>query len=84
MSRKPFVAFYAGSAKSVAIPYTNVQNILEFAKANKVDYIVIDKRSVEIRDNYAELENLHEYSDKISLIFEDNSIYPIKVFKISL
>lgn len=83
MSRKPEIAFYAQSKNFVPVPYTNIGNILKFAKANKVNYIVIDERFLGIRDNYDELENLDEHSDQIKLVFENNSISPIKVFKVS-
>jgi len=83
MSRKPFVAFYANSQKeNVVIPYTSAENILRFAKANKVDYIVIDERYLSIRDNYEELANLENYSEDVELVYEDNSIKPIKIFAV--
>lgn len=70
MSRKPFIAFYAERAKYVAILYMNVQNILEFAKAIEVNYIVIDNSFLGIRYNYMESESLMDYSDKASLVSE--------------
>lgn len=36
-----------------------------------------------MRDNYEELENLNNSFDNVELIFEDNSIKPIKVFKLN-
>ncbi|NCF74921.1 MAG: hypothetical protein GWO87_00315, partial [Xanthomonadaceae bacterium] len=83
MSRKPFAAFYAGSKKrSVPIPYTNPENILRFAKARNVSYIVIDRRWLGIRDNYKEMANLDRYFKDVELFYEDNSVKPVKVFKI--
>ncbi|MDF1498826.1 MAG: glycosyltransferase family 39 protein, partial [Patescibacteria group bacterium] len=82
MSRKPEVAFYAQSKKSVPVPYTNIENVLKFAKANKVNYIVIDEKFLNIRDNYDELENLDKHSNQVELVFEDNSISLIKVFEV--
>ncbi len=83
MSRKPFVAFYAGVEKNIPIPYTNPKNTIKFAKASKVDYIVIDKRFLEARSNYDEMMNLDKYSDDVSLFYEDDSVSPIKIFKLS-
>lgn len=83
MSRKPFVAFYAESEKKgVSVPYTSPENILRFAKTRNVSYIVIDERWLGIRDNYEEMANLDKYSDDIKLFYEDDSVKPIKVFKI--
>ncbi len=83
MSRKPFAAFYAGSKNgNVPIPYTSAENVLKFAKARNVSYIVIDERWLEIRDNYEELKNLDKDFDQLELVYEDSSILPIKVFKV--
>jgi len=83
MSRKPFAAFYAESKKgSVPIPYTSPENILRFAKARNVSYIVIDERWLGIRDNYDEVINLDKYFKEVEIFYEDNSVNPIKVFKI--
>ncbi|MCK5085205.1 glycosyltransferase family 39 protein [Candidatus Parcubacteria bacterium] len=84
MSRKPFVSFYSGSENFlVPIPYTSVDNVIKFAKSRNVNYIIIDQRYVGMRDNYKELENLNNSFDNVELIFEDNSIKPIKVFKLN-
>ncbi|MEA1936563.1 MAG: glycosyltransferase family 39 protein [Patescibacteria group bacterium] len=84
MSRKPFVSFYAGSEKgSVPVPYTNPENILNFAEARNVNYIVIDKRWLGVRDNYEEMMDLDKYSEEAEVFYEDNSVKTIKVFKIS-
>ena len=83
MSRKPFAAFYAESKKgSVPVPYTSPENILRFAKARNVNYIVIDKRWLGIRDNYDEIANLDKYSEDVEIFYEDNSVKPIKVFEV--
>ena len=80
----PFVSFYSGSEKFwVSIPYTSVDNVIKFAKSRNVNYIIIDQRYVGMRDNYEELENLNNSFDNVELIFEDNSIKPIKVFKLN-
>ncbi len=83
MSRKPYVSFYAENKKGgVPVPYTSSENILRFAKARNVSYIVIDERWLGIRDNYSEMANFDKYSDDVELFYEDSSIRPIKVFKI--
>ena len=83
MSRKPFVSFYAGSEKFwVTIPYTSIENVIKFAKSRNVNYIIIDQRYIGIRDNYEELENMNDFFDNVELIFEDNSVKPIKVFEL--
>ena len=83
MSRKPFVGFYAQSQKNgVSIPYTNPENILKFAKARNVSYIVIDERFLKVRDNYNEMANLDKYSNDIKIFYEDNYVKPIKIFKV--
>ena len=83
MSRKPFVSFYAESKKGgVSIPYTSSENILKFAKARNVSYIVIDGRWLGARDNYSEMADLDKYSDDVELFYEDSFARPIKIFKI--
>ncbi len=83
MSRKPFATFYAESKKgNVPIPYTSPENILKFAKARNVSYIVIDERWLGVRDNYDEIINLDKYSEEVEIFYEDNSVRPIKVFKV--
>lgn len=82
MSRKPFVFFYAKSKKNnVDIPWTTAENVIKFAKSQNVSYIVIDERYLEIRENYEELVNLDSYSREIKLFYEDDSIKPIRIFK---
>ena len=55
---------------------------MKFAKAQNASYIIIDKRYLGIRENYEELANLDACSDEIELVHDDNSIKPIKIFKI--
>lgn len=84
MSRKPFVSFYAGSKKGgPAIPYTSAENVIKFAKAQNASYIIVDERYLEIRENYEELTNLNAHSEDIELFYENNSVKPIKIFKLS-
>lgn len=84
MSRRRFeVSFYAGTDNSgIMLPYTSAENILRFAQENKVDYIVVDERFLSIRENYGELRSLNSFSGGISLVFEDNSVNPIRIFKL--
>ena len=83
MSRKPFVSFYSDSERFwVTIPYTSVDNVIKFAKSRNVNYIIIDQRYIGIRDNYERLKSLNDHSDDVELIFEDNFVKEIKVFKL--
>jgi len=83
MSRKPFVSFYSNSkVGGPTVPYTTLGNIIKFAKAKKVNYIVIDERYLSIRENYDELWRIGDHSDDLRLVFEDSSISPIRIFKV--
>ncbi|MFZ2970800.1 MAG: hypothetical protein WA063_06650, partial [Minisyncoccia bacterium] len=83
MSRKPFVSFFSSSRfKGPNIPYTTPENVLRFARSQRVKYIVIDERFLGVRENYKELLFLDRFSDDVDVVFEDNSISPIKVFRI--
>ena len=83
MSRKPFVSFYSGSEKFwVTVPYTSVENVIKFAKSRNVNYIIIDQRYIGLRDNYERLKSLNNHFDDVELIFEDNSVKEIKIFKL--
>ncbi len=83
MSRKPFVSFYANSKKGgPIIPYTTGENVIKFAKAQNVNYIIIDKRYLGIREDYEELVSLDTYSEDVTLFYENNSIKKIKIFKV--
>ena len=82
MSRKPFVSFYADSKKGgPIIPYTTVENVIKFAKSQNISYIVIDERYLGVRNNYKKLMNLDLYSEEIKLFYKDDSIKPIRIFK---
>jgi len=58
------------------------KNILKFAKARNVSYIVIDERWLGIRGNYEEMANLDGYSKEVELFYEDDSVRSIRVFKV--
>ena len=82
MGRKPYVNFYTDS-KFTMIPYAPAADVLYFAKLHKVDYIVVDDRSLGKWDFYDELIGMHELSVDVSLVYEDDSEYPIRLFKIN-
>lgn len=84
MSGRPIeTSFYAGADNlGIMLPDTSAQNILKFAEINDVNYIVVDKRYLGVRKNYNDLVNLEKFSKDIELIFEDDSVSPIRVFKI--
>jgi 4-amino-4-deoxy-L-arabinose transferase-like glycosyltransferase len=82
MSRKPYVSFYSGS-RFTMIPYSDVVDVILFARDHDVDYIVVDERSLSKWDYYNELLEMHKFSDDIELFYEDNSEKLIKLFKIN-
>ena len=83
MSRKPFVSFYAKSKKgNVDVPWTTTENVIKFAKAQNVSYIIIDERYLGIRENYKELADLNSYSKEIELFYNDDSIKSIRIFEV--
>ena len=57
------------------------ENVIKFANAQNASYIIVDERYLGIRENYEELANLDANSKEIELIYEDDSIKPIKIFK---
>ncbi|MFZ2970503.1 MAG: glycosyltransferase family 39 protein [Minisyncoccia bacterium] len=84
MSRSfSLISFYADAEhRGIGIPYTSVENILKYARANKANYIVVDERGLAIRDNYDDLKNMQNFSDDIELVFSDNSVADIRIFKV--
>jgi 4-amino-4-deoxy-L-arabinose transferase-like glycosyltransferase len=82
MERKPYVSFYSDS-RFTMLPYAPSTDVINFAKLYKVDYIVVDDRSLSGWDFYNELTDMHKRSVDVDLIYEDNSEYPIKLFKIN-
>lgn len=82
MGRKPYVSFYSDS-RFTMLPYAPSTDVLYFAKLYKVDYIVVDDRSLSKWDFYNELTDMHKRFVDVDLIYEDNSEYPIRLFKIN-
>lgn len=82
MGRKPYVSFYSDS-RFTMLPYAPVEDVLDFAKLHKVDYIVIDARSLSEWDYYNELTDMHEQYSDVALVYKDDSEYPIRLFKIN-
>jgi 4-amino-4-deoxy-L-arabinose transferase-like glycosyltransferase len=81
MARKPYVNFYS-NAKFTMLPYANSTDVINFAKLYNVDYIVVDERSLSKWDFYYELLEMHKYSDGVELVYEDNTEFLIRLFKI--
>lgn len=84
MSRRPIeTSFYAGVEDlGITLPDASALNVIRFAKANNVEYIVVDKRYLGIRKNYEDLANLDKFSSDVKLAFEDSSVADIKVYKL--
>ncbi len=82
MGRKPYVSFYS-DARFTMLPYAPSADVLYFAKLYKVDYIVVDGRSLSKWDFYNELKDMNKQFADVDLIYEDNSEYPIRLFKIN-
>jgi hypothetical protein len=81
MSRMPWVSFYS-DARYTRLPYAHYNDVINYAKLYKVDYIVIDERRTGEWDVYNELVQMDKYSDDIELIYEDHSGKLIRIFKI--
>jgi 4-amino-4-deoxy-L-arabinose transferase-like glycosyltransferase len=81
MATKPFVNYYS-DAKFTMMPYADVPDVISFAKLNKVDYIVVDERSLSKWDHYDELTQMQRFSNDVELFYEDNSDQLIKLFKV--
>ncbi len=81
MSRMPWVSFYS-HARLTSLPYSNPVDVVVFAKAYNVDYIVIDARTLKGWEFYSGLINMEKYSEAVELIYEDDSERLIKIFKV--
>ncbi|MFA6097226.1 MAG: glycosyltransferase family 39 protein [Candidatus Paceibacterota bacterium] len=84
MSRRPVeVSFYAGmDSLGITFPDTSAENVIKFAKANNVKYIIVDKRYLGVRKNYKDLASLQDFSNDVYLVFEDSSVSDIKLFQV--
>lgn len=81
MGRKPFVSFYSNS-RFTMLPYAGTKDVVDFAKLYNVDFIAIDERALSRWDYYDELTEMHKHSDKVELVYEDTTDFPIRLFKI--
>lgn len=81
MSVKPLVCFYSGS-RFTMLPYANSADVINFARLYNVDYIVIDERTLSKWDFYDELIEMQKYSNKVKLVYEDNSEKLIRLFRV--
>lgn len=82
MHRVPWVSFYSGS-RFTMLPYAGYLDVINYAKRYNVDFIVIDGRTtVSLWENYNELLNMEKLSDEVELVYEDDSVKMIKVFKV--
>jgi len=82
MARKPYSNYYSG-ARFTMMPYASVEDVINFAKLYKVDYIVVDERSLSRWKFYNELLKLQEYSGDVELFYEDTTGPLIRLFKIN-
>ncbi len=81
MGRKPYVSYYSQS-KFTMLPYSNVADVLGFAKLYNVDYIVVDELSLGKWDFYDGLMNMHNDYENVDLVYEDKANFLIRLFKI--
>jgi hypothetical protein len=81
MALRPFVSFYS-NARFTMLPYANSIDVIDFAKLYNVDYIVIDERFMNGWEAYDELIEMDKYSDKVELVYKDNTDKLIKLFRI--
>ena len=82
MGRKPYVNYYSDS-RFTMIPYAPSADVLHFARLHKVDYIVVDARSLGKWEYYNELTEMHEQYSDVDMIYADSSKDPIRLFKIN-
>ena len=81
MSRKPVVSFFS-DARFTILPYANSADVINYAKLQGVDYIVIDERLLSKWDFYDELIQMDKYSDDVTLAYEDRTDKLIRLFKV--
>jgi 4-amino-4-deoxy-L-arabinose transferase-like glycosyltransferase len=83
MSRKPIVSFYS-DARYTMLPYARALDVIEFAKLNNVDFIVVDERLLGQWTYYDELVRMDTLSDDVQLVYKDSADKMIRLFKINL
>jgi 4-amino-4-deoxy-L-arabinose transferase-like glycosyltransferase len=81
MARKPYANYYC-DARFTMMPYANIKDVIDFAKLYNVHYVLVDELSLSNWDSYDELLELQKYSDDIELVYENNTGYLVRLFKI--
>jgi hypothetical protein len=81
LARKPWVAFYA-RATPVLIPHGSISDILRFAKANKIDYLVVDDL-IGTKERPALREIAENTPDGLRLLYDNLGIgeHRVRVFR---
>lgn len=82
MARKPIVNYYSDS-RFTMMPYANGIDVINFAKLNNVDYIVVDERFLSKWDYYSELIQLETYSGDVELVYENKADKLIKIYELN-
>ncbi len=81
MGRKPYVSFYSDS-RFTMLPYAPLDHVIQFARHYKVDFVVVDERSLSMWDYYNELLNMDRLRNDVELFYEDNTEKFIRLFRI--
>lgn len=81
MSRRSWVSFYA-DARYTTLPYANYTDVIDYARLHDADYIVIAERTLGDLEFYDEWIIMDRLSDKVELVYEDDAITLIKIFKL--
>lgn len=81
MSKEPYVSFYSDS-RFTMLPYAPLEDVIQFARLYKVDYVVVDERSLSMWDYYNDLLDMDRLRDDVELFYEDISDKQIRVFRI--
>ena len=81
MSRKPWASFYSDS-RYTTLPYANSTDVITFARFHRADYIVIDERLLSKWEHYPSLMSMNTSSQDVELVYEDDSLKRIKIFKL--
>ncbi|MFA5917225.1 MAG: hypothetical protein WC850_03215 [Candidatus Gracilibacteria bacterium] len=76
MERFPVVTYYSGTKERWITPYTdNLENLIEYAKFNKIDYLVVDTL------------DFKTYRPKLDFLlkddFENESLHKIQTFQVN-
>lgn len=84
MSTSPLIAFYS-EGRHIYLPDEEYSVVLEYAKRKKVDYIIIDNRSVSERPRLNFLLDEQGQHPRLKLVYRYDEItdYKVFVFKLS-